>query len=311
MKNVLVACEYSGTVRDAFRRAGHNAWSCDLLPSEGELKWNHYHFLGDVCRLLGGTPDSPGMFYDPLGGAIPEQSRRVRGMGTTSAYPSNLTEGRVASEAMRFRWLRARGYLPTDSYGSSNMDYPSLSPQHCLPTHWDIVIAHPECTHLAVSGSRHFESKRLSGVQAEAIEFFLYFTRLNWGNSRVRSWAIENPVGIMSSQYRKPDQIINPWEYGQQASKKTCMWYRGLPLLVPTNIVGPPPRIADQTPEERKLWNACWYASPGKDRRKIRSRFFPGIAAAMAAQWGASPTVLREIPPSPRKLTLKPTRPRK
>lgn len=179
---VLVACEYSGVVREAFARRGHDAWSCDFLASEQE--GNHYQ--GDVTDILG--------------------------------------DG------------------------------------------WDLMIAHPPCTHLAVSGARWFKDKQSEQVEA------LDFVRLLL-NAPITMIALENPVSIISSRIRKPDQIIQPWQFGHGETKKTCLWLKGLPLLTPTNIV-----------EGRE--GRVWKMSPGPDRWKERSRTFSGIADAMAEQWG-------------------------
>ena len=193
---VLVACEYSGRVREAFRRLGHDAWSCDLLPSEDGSK---NHFQGDVMM--------------------------------------------IAEDG-----LQAKG------------EY--------FPVPWDLMIAHPPCTHLAVSGARHFDAKREDGRQQEAVEFFLKLAR-----APIPRIAIENPVCIMSSIWRKPDQIIQPWQYGTGETKATCLWLKGLPHLVPTNVVsGRHPRIH--------------LMPPSPDRWKERSRTYEGIAQAMAEQWG-------------------------
>ena len=136
---------------------------------------------------------------------------------------------------------------------------------------WDLMIAHPPCTHLAVSGSRWFEAKRASGEQQAAIEFFLALAR-----APIPRIAIENPVCIMSSVWRQPDQIIQPWQYGHGETKATCLWLKGLPHLVPTNIVpGREARIHRMPPSE--------------DRGKLRSVTYEGIAAAMADQWGSAP----------------------
>ena len=179
---ILVACEFSAVVREAFKTKGHNAWSCDLLPTE--IPWQHYQC--DIFEVL----------YD----------------------------------------------------------------------FWDIVIAHPSCTDLTVSGARWFKEKRANGSQQKAIDFFMAFTKLKC------PWSIENPIGIMSTVYRKPDQIIQPWMFGHGETKATCLWLNGLPKLQPTNIVpGREQRI-------HKL-------PPGPDRWKERSRTFQGIANAMAAQW--------------------------
>jgi len=132
---------------------------------------------------------------------------------------------------------------------------------------WDLVIACPPCTHLAVSGARHFEEKRKDGRQQEGIDFFLQFTKLTC------KWCIENPVGIMSTVYRKPDQLIQPWQFGHGECKRTCLWLHKLPLLKPTNIV---------EGREQRIWKM----SPSKDRGHLRSIFYSGIAEAMSLQWG-------------------------
>lgn len=194
---VLVACEYSGRVREAFRRLGHNAWSCDLLPAEDKSR---YHFECDALEVIAmGCPPAEGEY-----------------------------------------WVQP----------------------------WDLMIAHPPCTHLAVSGSRWFPSKRASGEQQEAIDFFLKLAR-----APIPRIAIENPVCIMSSVWREPDQVLQPWQFGHGEVKATCLWLKGLPPLVPTNIVsGRHPRVHLMPPSE--------------DRWKERSRTYEGIAEAMAAQWG-------------------------
>lgn len=156
--------------------------------------------------------------------------------------------------------------LPTDAPGPHYqgdlfdvIDYP-----------WDLMIAHPPCTHLSVSGSRHFEAKRMDGRQQSAVSFFMRIVRQS---AHIQKVAIENPVCIMSSLYRKPDQIIQPWMFGHGETKATCLWLKGLPLLHPTNIVeGREARIHRMPP------------SP--DRWKERSKTFSGIAEAMAIQWG-------------------------
>ena len=133
---------------------------------------------------------------------------------------------------------------------------------------WDLVIAHPPCTDLCVSGARWFPAKRADGRQTDAIEFFMMFTRLGC------KWAIENPIGIMSTVHRRPDQIIQPWQYGHGETKATCLWLNGLPKLHPTNIV-----------EGRA--NRIHRMPPGPERATERSRTYQGIADAMAEQWGA------------------------
>ena len=180
---VLIACEFSGIVRDAFTKRGHDAWSCDLLPTE-----------------------SPGPHIQ-------------------------------------------------DNIKHFYMDEP-----------WDLMIAFPPCTHLSVSGARWFKDKQEE--QKQAVEFFMYLA-----NAPIPKICIENPIGIMSTHYRKPDQIIQPWQFGHGETKATCLWLKNLPPLQPTDIV--PGR------EPKTHW-----AAPGKDRWKTRSRTFQGIASAMAAQWG-------------------------
>lgn len=136
-----------------------------------------------------------------------------------------------------------------------------------LKVKWDMILAFPPCTHLAVSGARYFEQKRKDGRQQAAIDFFMRFA-----NADCPKIAIENPVGIMSSVWRKPDQIIQPWQFGHGETKKTCLWLKGIPLLVPTNIVDG---------REQRIWKM----PPSEDRAKNRAKTFPGIARAMAEQW--------------------------
>lgn len=179
---VLVACEYSGRVRDAFRALGHEAMSCDLLPTEVEGQ----HHMGDVTELLH--------------------------MG------------------------------------------------------WDLMIAHPPCTHLAVSGSRWFKDKVKE--QAEALAFVQTLM-----DAPIPMIAIENPISVISSRIRKPDQIIQPWQFGHGETKATCLWLKGLPKLTPTNVVEGREARVHRMP-------------PSPDRWKERSRTYQGVADAMAAQWG-------------------------
>jgi hypothetical protein len=181
---VLVACEFSGVVRDAFIERGHDAVSCDLLPSERPGP----HIQGDVRDVLDRDP------------------------------------------------------------------------------HWSLLIAFPPCTYLASSGARWWGQR--TREQWAAIEFVRFLT-----NVPVRRVAIENPIGLLSTVYRKPDQIIQPWQFGHGETKATCLWLKGLPRLVPTDIV--------DGREARVHW-----MSPGPNRGRERSRTLPGIAAAMAAQWG-------------------------
>lgn len=180
---VLVACEYSGRVRDAFRARGHQAYSCDLLPSEADAT---YHLQCDVRDVI--------------------------------------REG------------------------------------------WDLLIAHPPCTHLAVSGARWFKDKRAE--QEEALDFVRYLL-----DASIERIALENPVSVISSRVRKPDQVIQPWQFGHGEIKATCLWLKNLPLLTPTNIVGGREARVHRMP-------------PSPNRWKERSRTYQGIADAMAAQWG-------------------------
>jgi len=178
---VLVACEFSGIVREAFRRRGHDAWSCDLLPCERKGQ----HIQRDVLEIL--------------------------------------------------------------------------------DDRWNLMIAHPPCTHLAVSGARWFKYKQKE--QAEAIAFFMALV-----NAPVEKICVENPVSIMSTRYRKPDQVIQPWQFGHGETKAICLWLKNLPVLRPTNIVkGRKPRV--------------YYEPPSTERWKNRSRTYHGIAEAMAEQW--------------------------
>jgi hypothetical protein len=137
-----------------------------------------------------------------------------------------------------------------------------------FPCKWDLIIAFPPCTHLAVSGARYFEQKRKDGRQQQGIDFFMEFTKAD-----CEKIAIENPIGIMSTHYRKPDQIIQPWMFGHGETKATCLWLKNLPKLEPTNIVDG---------REQRIWRM----PPGPERAKERSKTFPGIAKAMADQWG-------------------------
>ena len=182
---VLVACEYSGRVREAFRNLGHGAWSCDILESEDDSEFHIQTRIEDI-----------------------------------------INDG------------------------------------------WDLMIAHPPCTHLAVSGARHFKAKQESGVQQEALEFVRLLLEAD-----IPKIALENPISIISSKIRKPDQIIQPWQFGHGETKATCLWLKGLPKLVPTNIVEGREQRIHKMP-------------PSPTRWKERSRTYQGIADAMAKQWG-------------------------
>ena len=150
-----------------------------------------------------------------------------------------------------------------------------------LKENWDMIIAFPPCTHLAVSGAAHFAKKRADGRQQQGIDFFMMFANLDCPKV-----AIENPVGIMSTLWRKPDQIVRPFEYGDNSTKSTCLWLKGLPPLMPTCIIEP----TKHTTKIGKKYDSWWFEtcliSNLEERAKARSKTFPGIAAAMANQWG-------------------------
>jgi len=184
---VLVACEYSATVRDAFRALGHDAWSCDLLPTDGDPEW---HLIGDVLEVI--------------------------------------EDG------------------------------------------WDLMIAHPPCTDLSVSGARHFAAKIADGRQQRALDFVQLLM-----DAPIERIAIENPISVISSKIRKPDQIIQPWQFGHGETKATCLWLKNLPKLEATDIVEGREQRMHRLP-------------PSPDRWKIRSTTYKGIAKAMADQWGGS-----------------------
>ena len=180
---ILIACEYSGRVRDAFRDRGHDAVSCDLLPTDAPGP----HYQGDVSDIL--------------------------------------DDG------------------------------------------WDMMIAFPPCTHLAVSGARWFKEKQTDGRQQAALDFVRLLM-----DAKIDKIAIENPVSIISSHIRKPDQTIQPWQFGHGETKRTCLWLKNLPLLTPTDIV---------EGREQRIWKM----PPSANRWKLRSQTFQGIANAMAGQW--------------------------
>lgn len=192
---ILIACECSGRVRESFRKLGHDAWSCDLLPSDDN---SPYHIQGDVLELLD------------------------------------------------------KG--------------------------WDMMIAHPPCTHLAVSGARWFKDKQQE--QVEALEFVRTLL-----NAPIPKIALENPVSIISTKIRKPNQIIQPWQFGHGETKATCLWLKNLPELQPTNIV---------EGREQNIWRKKGVPK-GMPLWKWRSLTFQGIANAMAEQWGKAPTTNKKV----------------
>lgn len=142
--------------------------------------------------------------------------------------------------------------------------------EHYIDGRWDMIIAFPPCTHLAVSGARYFDQKRSDGRQQAAVEFFMELA-----NADCPKIVIENPIGIMSTQWRKPDQIIQPWQFGHGETKATCLWLKGIHKLKPTEIVDG---------REQRVWKM----PPSKDRAKLRARTYPGIARAMAEQWAGN-----------------------
>ena len=146
---------------------------------------------------------------------------------------------------------------------------------------WDLMIAHPPCTHLAVSGARHFAKKIADGRQQQGIDFFMALANCN-----IPRYAIENPIGIMSNKWRKPDQIVHPWEYGHSVTKSTCLWLRGLPLLKPTNVVYKGQIWVAKSGKRMSQWYYDSSCLPPKEREKMRNKTFQGIANAMAQQWG-------------------------
>lgn len=190
---VLIACEESGRVRDAFRARGHDAWSVDILPTRADPAW---HITALVEEVL--------------------------------------------------KWDQE----------------------------WDLMVAFPPCTDLALSGARHWAAKQADGRQQRSMDLFMYLAE----GTSVPRVAIENPVGIMSRAWRKPDQIIQPWQFGDPWKKMTCLWLKGLPALVPTGVVEHHGRMEG------------WHGNGGPKyrelRQRLRSQTYPGIARAMADQWG-------------------------
>ena len=220
--NILIACEESQRVCEAFRKRGGKAYSCDIIEcSGGHPEW---HIKQDVLPLLNGNCE----------------------------------------------------FITMDGIS------------HKIVGKWDLIIAHPPCTYLTVTGNRWFNIDRYGekAIQRhkdrkDAIDFFMAFA-----NADCEKIAIENPVGIMSSEWRKPNQIINPWQFGDAFEKKTCLWLKGLPELKPTNIVEIPPRKRFDSGKSMPEWYAEAWHLPKEERAKLRSKTFPGIAKAMAEQWG-------------------------
>lgn len=160
---------------------------------------------------------------------------------------------------------------------------------HKIDGEWDLIIAHPPCTYLTVTGNRWFNVEKYGNNaikrmkdREDAIEFFMAFTQ-----SSCKHIAIENPVGVMSTVFRKPNQIIQPYMFGDAVEKKTCLWTVGLPNLTETNVVTPPERVRFGSGKSMSRWYADAWRLSKEERSKIRSKTFPGIANAMADQWGS------------------------
>ena len=175
-----------------------------------------------------------------------------------------------------------------ERYSASGIMFATCDRKAHWVERWDLIIAFPPCTYLTVTGNRWFNVDRY-GEKAikrqkdreEAVKFFMAFA-----NADCERIAIENPVGIMSSEWRKPNQIINPWQFGDAFEKKTCLWLKGLPELKPTNIVDIPPRKKFDSGKSMPSWYAEAWHLPKEERSKLRSKTFPGIAKAMSDQWG-------------------------
>jgi hypothetical protein len=191
-------------------------------------------------------------------------------------------ESQVATKA--FRWMGHEAYSCDieDCSGGYPQWHIKKDVSLLLDQHWDLILAFPPCTHLAVSGARWFEEKRKDGRQQQGIDFFMKFVNLD--QERV---AIENPVGIMSTIWRKPDQIIQPYFFGDSFSKKTCLWLKNLPKLVPTKIVDKGEFVVFKSGRRMPKWFAEKWGDGNTERSKFRSKTFVGIAKAMAEQWGS------------------------
>lgn len=246
---VLIACEYSGTVRDAFAALGHETWSCDLLPSDRP----GLHYRGDVLDLLHGwAPVRHQCECDPDGEGVCILS----GNDTSTCGCFGPTQdGLEYKETERGLFARPKKHR-----------------------RWDLMVAHPPCTYLCSSGL-HW-NKRRPGRAAQTEEA-LAFVRVLL-EAPIARIALENPVGCIGTRIRPADQIIQPWHHGHPESKATCLWLKNLPPLLPTNVLSVPAsgRWANQTPSGQSN------LGPSADRWKIRSKTYQGIADAMAAQWG-------------------------
>lgn len=228
--NVLIACEESQRVCEAFRNKGHNAFSCDIIDcSGGHPEW---HIKEDVLEVL--NPKDHG-----------------------------------------------NNYLPAIWFTTTDGVF------HEVPK-WDLIIAHPPCTYLTVTGNRWFNEEKYGDkarerkkLREEAIEFFMALA-----NAECDKIAIENPVGVISTRWRKPDQIVQPWWFGDPFEKKTCLWLKGLPKLAATEMVEPEKRVKFKSGKSMPAWYAEAANLSKEERSKVRSKTFPGFARAMAEQWG-------------------------
>lgn len=185
-------------------------------------------------------------------------------------------EWHIQGDALKFL---SPGWLPDLAHGDQRwgIEFCTMDKAYHIVDQWDLLIAHPPCTHLAVSGARWFaEGKKLRSLQDDAAEFFMAFVRAD-----VPKIAIENPVSVMSTRYRKPDQIIHPWQFGHPEEKTTCLWLFGLPKLTATCVVRDEMMALPKKMRERNH-----YMSPSEERAKMWSKTYPGIARAMAEQWG-------------------------
>lgn len=257
---VLIGCEYSGAVRDAFLAAGHEAISCDLLPTEAPGP----HYQGDVRNVLDG--------YRPVSFAA-ECTQSVEFEDTDEL-------GDICSVCSKDYGADCQCPGPTqDGIEYVERDGVLFGRPQDHP-HWDLAVFHPPCTYLSVSGI-HWNSRGRGWDQTNAA---LNFVRLLL-DAPIYRIALENPISIISSKIRKPDQIIHPHQFGHDASKATCLWLKNLPLLIPTDNV--PPRIVNGKPRwSNQTDSGQNRLGPSPDRWKKRSTTYPGIAAAMAAQWG-------------------------
>lgn len=183
-------------------------------------------------------------------------------------------ESQAVTIQMRNRGIEAFSCDIIESSGGHPEWHIQRDVTELLKEEWKAIIAFPPCTHLAVSGAKHFAKKIADGIQQQGIDFFMLFA-----NANCDKVVIENPVGIMSSKWRKPEQIIQPWQFGDKFQKSTCLWIKGLPNLISTNIVDKGEFII--TPSGKKL--PKWYSD--NKSAKNRSKTFPGIAEAMATQW--------------------------